>query len=158
MGRRQDVFFVGIVSLITAAWTIPRIDLNRGEMFDPAMRFFIVEAPWRHLLHNVAFVELAPPGWHILAKILVTVSPLSTPMTLRAVNIVLFIALVPIGYWLGLQLRDRTTGMVFAGLLPMNSMLLNLVARGDHYILYTTLAYSRSPWSFGCLNRHHGRE
>lgn len=130
-----------------------RIDWHRSPMFDPALRYFIVTSPWEHILTNVTYIELAPPGWHILAKIITTLSPFSTPLTLRAVNFALYLGLIPLGYSLGRELHTWRAGLLAAALVPAHQRVFNTVPRGDHYallvfgslaVLLTALHYTRT--------------
>lgn len=114
--------------------------------FDTSVRLWIVQSPWQHLLHNIQYVELSPPAWHIGMKLLIQLSPVNPVITIRGVNYLLYLALIPVGYLLGHRIYDDFTGLLAAGLLPVNQLVFDFTTRVDHYMLFGVLTLVFS-WS-----------
>lgn len=125
--------FVAVVLAVVIDWQAP-------QNFDTAVRVWTLTQPWSVFVHNMAAIELAPPLWHVLARVIVAISPISVILTLRLFNLALFVLMVPLGYWAGNMLGNRQIGWGTALLLPWSLSLVRFITRVDHYILYATLA------------------
>lgn len=145
--RRLSVWIVLLAYIIIVSLlTFPLIDWNTSMNFDTSVRLWVVQSPWQHLLHNIKYVELSPPAWHIGMKLLIQLSPIDPVVTIRGVNYLLYLALVPVGYLLGRRIYDDFTGLLAAGLLPLNQLVFDFTTRVDHYILFGVLTLVFS-WS-----------
>lgn len=124
---------VAVVLAVVVEWQAP-------QNFDNGIRIWVLAQPWSVLFHNISVIELAPPFWHILGKSVLTVSPLSAILTLRILNYLFFISVVPIGYHTGQMLGDQEAAWGTALLIPWSPFLIDFITRTDHYTLYAALA------------------
>jgi len=126
-----------------ALWVLASLGWGQSLTFDNGSRVYIVTGALEPLFRNVYHLELAPPGWHLIAWLLTHVSPIDPVMTLRGFNGVLYVALLPLAYFGGRELGDKRTGLIAAGIAPLHPVLLYRATRVDHYMLFltVTLAY-----------------
>ncbi|MDL0128086.1 hypothetical protein [Halobacterium salinarum] len=89
---------------------------------------------------NVYHIELAPPLWHTIGKVLTIISPAGDIITIRIFNYILYLSLIPLGYLSGSELAGRPGGIGAALILPLSQRLLQYVTRPDHYMLFATLS------------------
>lgn len=125
--------------LFAAAYGLPRVDLGMPLDFDAAGRIYIVDGPWDHLVANVVNVEFAPPGWHFLMKLAMTVSPLGTIETARILGLLAYLSLPVTAYLVGREVDDRFTGVLAGVVVGVMPPLLSFAVRPDHYIWFAAL-------------------
>jgi hypothetical protein len=112
-----------------------------GPVFlDPALRHYILLGDLDNLLHNVVYLELAPPGWHIISYVLIRLSPLDVILTLNVFNAVLISGAIISAYLCISYIYTRNLGLLAAFLVPANYTFLDYAIRADHYILFATTA------------------
>jgi len=139
MANRDRILLYGYTTLVAAILAIV-IDWQAPQNFDNGIRIWLLTQPWSVLLHNISVIELAPPFWHIFGKSALTVSPLSAITTLRILNYLFFISMIPLGYQAGKMLDDRKAAWATALLIPWSPFLIDFITRTDHYTLYAALA------------------
>lgn len=136
---RERVLLAGYTVLVAGVLAAV-IDWQAPQSFDTGIRIWLLTQPWSALLHNVSRIELTPPFWHLLAKSLLASSPLSAILTLRVLNYLLFVSMVPVGYHAGRLFAGRKTAWGTALLIPWSSITIYHVTRTHHYTLYAVLA------------------
>ncbi|WP_137284587.1 hypothetical protein [Halorussus salinisoli] len=124
---------VGVIFASVINWQTP-------QNYDNGIRIWLLTQQWAVLLSNITVIELAPPLWHIFGKFGITLSPLSPILTLRIMNLLLFLIMIPTGYYAGRMLGSQKAGWGTALILPWSTYLISFITRTDHYILYASLA------------------
>lgn len=139
MAHRDRILLYAYAALVAAILAIV-IDWQAPQNFDNGIRIWLLTQPWSVLLHNISVIELAPAFWHILGKSALSVSPLSAITTLRILNYLFFILMIPLGYKIGILLDGRKAAWPTALLIPWSPFLIGFINKTDHYILYAALA------------------
>ena len=140
--RRWDITAIFGIVVVVILRTVALIRWDLAVNFDNGGRAYLIQSPWKYLFHNVYHIEIAPPLWHIIGKLLTSITGESI-LTMRVFNYILFLLLIPLGYFLGKRAMGRLGGLTVATLLPASQLFLDFVIRVDHYILFgfLTLAY-----------------
>ncbi|HXS46330.1 MAG TPA: glycosyltransferase family 39 protein [Solirubrobacterales bacterium] len=102
----------------------------------------ILRADFWHAMEAVGFSESAPPLYYALAWVWTQLTG-SGEFGLRSLSALAGVAMVPVAYLLGAELRGRRAGIVAAALVAVNPMLLwySQEARGYALLaLFTTVA------------------
>ena len=130
-----------LVFMLTYALLISsRPAFNAPVSLDPALRHYILLGEFNDLIHNVVYLELAPPGWHIISYSLIRLSPVGEILTLNVFNIILISATIVSAYLCISRIYTRDIGLLAAFLVPANYTLLDYATRADHYILFAATA------------------
>jgi hypothetical protein len=141
--HRWDAFILLAILIVAVIRTVPEIPWGADPTVANSIRLWILQSPLSNVFHNVQYIELAPPGWHLVGAILLRVSPLPDVFTIQIFNYVCYLALIPLAYLLSRDLNGRPAGLIAAVFIPWSPMLAPYLPRVNHYVLFAaaTLVY-----------------
>jgi mannosyltransferase len=117
----------------------------------------ILRGGFGHAMDAVGFSESAPPLYYALAWVWTQVTG-TGEFGLRSLSAVAGVATVPVAYLVGLELRGRRAGLMAAGLVAVNPMLLWYSQEARAYALFVLLCAVSLLFTVRALRRGERRD
>lgn len=117
----------------------------------------VLDGSFGHMLHEVRASESNPPLYYVLAWFWAHLFGLGE-VGLRSLSALFGVAVIPVGYLIGSRLASRPTGLVLAGLLAFNPMLIWYSQEARSYALLIFFGALSMYFFVSALDRQRGAD
>ena len=117
----------------------------------------LLDGSFRHMLHEVKVSESNPPLYYSLAWVWAQLFGLGEA-GIRSLSALLGTAVIPVGYLIGRQLTSRRGGLILAGLVAFDPMLIWYSQEARSYMLLVFFAALSMLFFLRALESRRGRD
>lgn len=136
--RSRAFWIVAGITLFAAVLRFATLGVQAYHHDEIVTASRVLRGSFRHAMDAVGFSESAPPLYYALAWFWTQLTG-TGEWGLRSLSALAGVATVPVAYLIGLELRERRTGLMAAALVAVNPMLLWYSQEGRAYALLALL-------------------